>query len=92
MMMMLMMMKPATEPVGQEVPDTAHEVIHMKGHQISTSKYTVRVGIQKIRPGKRPLRRCDRDKQVRESTKPYLSSQPTHMIIQLLVVNLVITA
>ena len=58
--------------IGQERPDTPHQIHHMQSHQIGTGKHTANIMLQKIRPWKCPLCRCNCNKQIWKRAQPYL--------------------
>ncbi len=70
--------------IRQEQPDAAHQVIHVQGHEVSTSPDTLQVGLHEIRAEEFPLRRRNGDEQIRVGAKPYLPTEPTqHAAIRL---------
>ena len=74
------------EPVAmascKKEPDTPHQEIHVQCHDVRAGKDAVLIPLQKIGPRKFPLRWCNGNEYIRESTEPYLTSQITTVLIQ----------
>ena len=67
--------------IRKKCPDTAHQIHHMQSHEIGTGKHTASIRLQKTRPWKCPLCRCNGNKQIWKRAQPYLPAQAAHMIV-----------
>ncbi len=68
-------------PADQKLPYTPHQIEHVERHEAGSSEDALEVRFPKIRPEELPLRRCDRDEDVRKRTEPDLAAHVTDVLI-----------